>query len=117
MIGGIRTERRAGFADGLHPARSPNGLPLIAIVIGGLIFAFGEGGSKCVIAGIVFGLGMALGATNFLNWLFPGSIRRVWPLPKDPPGWERIYEGSFLEAARVTQLSGDSPGRFSPTLP
>ena len=30
--------------------------------------------------------------------------------PKDPPGWERIYEGSFLEAALVSQLSGDFPG-------
>ena len=28
----------------------------------------------------------------------------------DPPGWERIHEGSFLEAALVTQLSGDFPG-------
>ena len=26
--------------------------------------------------------------------------------PEDPPGWERIHEGSFLEAALVTQLSG-----------
>ena len=30
--------------------------------------------------------------------------------PSDPPGWERIHEGSFLEAALVTQLSGDFPG-------
>ena len=30
--------------------------------------------------------------------------------PADPPGWERIYEGSFLEAVLVTQLSGDFPG-------
>ena len=30
--------------------------------------------------------------------------------PSDPPGWERIYEGSFLEAVLVTQLSGDFPG-------
>ncbi len=30
--------------------------------------------------------------------------------PDDPPGWERIHEGSFLEAALVTQLSGDFPG-------
>ena len=30
--------------------------------------------------------------------------------PEDSPGWERIYEGSFLEAALVTQLSGDFPG-------
>ena len=46
------------------------GLSLIAIVIGGLMFAFGEGGSKRALAGIVFGLGMAMGAANFLNWLF-----------------------------------------------
>ena len=30
--------------------------------------------------------------------------------PEDPPGWERIHEGSFLEAALVTQLTGDFPG-------
>ena len=30
--------------------------------------------------------------------------------PEDPPGWERIHEGSFLEAILVTQLSGDFPG-------
>ena len=27
----------------------------------------------------------------------------------DPPEWERIYEGAFLEAVLVTQLSGDFP--------
>ena len=31
-------------------------------------------------------------------------------LPADPPGWERIREGSFLEAVLVTQLTGDFPG-------
>ena len=46
------------------------GLSLIAIVIGGLMFAFGEGGSKRALAGIIFGIGMAVGAGNFLNWLF-----------------------------------------------
>ncbi len=46
------------------------GLSLIAIVIGGLMFAFGEGGSKKALAGIIFGLGMAMGAVNFLGWLF-----------------------------------------------
>ena len=30
--------------------------------------------------------------------------------PDDPPGWERIREGSFLEAVLVTQLSGEFPG-------
>ena len=47
------------------------GLSLISIVIGGLMFAFGEGGSKRAMAGIIFGLGMAMGAVNFLGWLFP----------------------------------------------
>ena len=46
------------------------GLSLIAIVVGGLMFAFGEGGSKKALAGIVFGLGMAMGAASFLAWLF-----------------------------------------------
>ena len=45
-------------------------LSLVAIVIGGLMFAFGEGGSKKALAGIVFGLGMTLGAANFIDWLF-----------------------------------------------
>jgi len=46
------------------------GLALVAIVIGGLTFAFGEGGEKKTFAGIVFGLGMAVLAVNFLTWLF-----------------------------------------------
>lgn len=46
------------------------GLSLVAIVVGGLLFAFGEGDSKRMLAGIVFGVGMAIGAVNFMNWLF-----------------------------------------------
>jgi len=46
------------------------GLALVAIVIGGLTFAFGEGGGKKSFAGIIFGLGMALLAVNFMTWLF-----------------------------------------------
>ena len=46
------------------------GLALVAIVVGGLMFAFQEGGSKQALAGIIFGLGMALGAVNFITWLF-----------------------------------------------
>ena len=30
--------------------------------------------------------------------------------PADPDGWDRIYEGSFLEAVLVTELSGEFPG-------
>ena len=47
------------------------GLSLVSIVIGGVTFAFGEGGSKRLLAGIVFGVGMAIGAVNFMAWLFP----------------------------------------------
>ena len=49
------------------------GLSLVAIVVSGLTFAFGEGGSKRVLAGVLFGVGMAIAAVNFLAWLFPGS--------------------------------------------
>ena len=36
----------------------------------------------------------------------PGRLVR----PDDSPGWERIHEGTFLEAVLVTQLSGEFPG-------
>jgi type IV secretory pathway VirB2 component (pilin) len=35
------------------------GLSLVAIVVGGLMFAYGEGQSKKMLAGIVFGVGLA----------------------------------------------------------
>ena len=46
------------------------------------------------------------------------SLARVGPAtetpvarrPTDPDGWDRIYEGSFLEAVLVTELSGEFPG-------
>ena len=46
------------------------------------------------------------GSTTAQGYSSPARIET----PQDPPGWERIYEGSFLEAALVTQLSGDFPG-------
>ena len=45
-------------------------LSLVAIVIGGLMFMFGEAGAKRQISGIVFGGGLALFAGQFLTWLF-----------------------------------------------
>lgn len=45
------------------------GLALVAIVIGGLMYAFGEGGSKSQIAGLVFGAGLVLGAIQFIQWV------------------------------------------------
>lgn len=48
-------------------------LSLVAIVVGGLMFAFGEGSHKRMLAGIVFGVGMAVAAVNFLSWILPGN--------------------------------------------
>ena len=45
-------------------------LALVSIVIGGLMFMFGEGGAKRQISGIVFGGGLALFSAQFLVWLF-----------------------------------------------
>ena len=49
---------------------TPSAETVLVIVVGGLMFAFGEGGSKRTLAGIIFGIGMAVGAVNFLAWLF-----------------------------------------------
>jgi type IV secretion system protein TrbC len=57
----------------LCEAAIAKGLSLVAIVVGGLMFAFGDGGSKKMLSGIIFGLGMALGAVNSISWLFPSS--------------------------------------------
>ena len=43
-------------------------LAIVAVVIGGLLYAFGEGGSKSQLAGIAFGTGMVLLAPSFLTW-------------------------------------------------
>ena len=47
------------------------GLSLVAVVLGGLTIALSESGdSKRTFAGILFGVGMAVGAANMLVWLF-----------------------------------------------
>jgi len=45
---------------------------LIAIVIGGFGFAFGEPGAKKNLAGVAMGSGIAIMATNVLTWLWGG---------------------------------------------
>ena len=40
----------------------------------------------------------------------PETETPVVDRPADPDGWDRIYEGSFLEAVLVTELSGEFPG-------
>ena len=51
---------------------------MIAVVVGGLMFAFGEGGSKKALAGIIFGLGMAMGAANFLAVALLMERAKTW---------------------------------------
>jgi len=47
------------------------GFAIVCVVVGGLEFAFDTGGhGKRIVGAIVFGLGMALGAANFIAWLF-----------------------------------------------
>ena len=43
---------------------------LIAIVIGGYMFAHGEPGAKRNLAGVAAGTGIAVMATNILSWLW-----------------------------------------------
>jgi type IV secretory pathway VirB2 component (pilin) len=46
------------------------GLAAVAIVVGGLTLGFSEGSGRRTLGGLIFGLGMALGANVFMNWLF-----------------------------------------------
>ncbi len=50
------------------------------------------------------------GAAAPVSLTQPSMETPVAGQPADPDGWDRIYEGSFLEAVLVTQLSGDFPG-------
>jgi type IV secretory pathway VirB2 component (pilin) len=63
-------ERAASNLERTFTGPLARSLALVAIVIGGLLFMFGEGGAKRQISGIVFGGGLALFATQFLAWLF-----------------------------------------------
>lgn len=65
-------ENAVGVLQQAFTSTIARGLSLVAIVVSGLTFAFGEGGSKRVLAGVLFGVGMAIAAVNFLAWLFPG---------------------------------------------
>lgn len=63
-------ERAALNLEGTFTGPLARSLALVSIVIGGLMFMFGEGGAKRQISGIVFGGGLALFAGQFLTWLF-----------------------------------------------
>lgn len=70
--GGSPWENAVNVLEQAFTGPIATGLSLVAIVVGGLMFAYGEGQSKRMLAGIVFGIGMAIGAVNFMAWLFPG---------------------------------------------
>jgi type IV secretory pathway VirB2 component (pilin) len=63
-------ERAASNLEATFTGPLARSLSLVSIVIGGLMFMFGEGGAKRQISGIVFGGGLALFAGQFLAWLF-----------------------------------------------
>ena len=63
-------ERAASNLEVAFTGPLARSLALVSIVIGGLMFMFGEGGAKRQISGIVFGGGLALFAAQFLAWLF-----------------------------------------------
>ena len=69
--GGSPWENAVGVLQQAFTSTIARGLSLVAIVVSGLTFAFGEGGSKRVLAGVLFGVGMAIAAVNFMAWLFP----------------------------------------------
>ena len=52
----------------------------------------------------------ASGTAPSLALVQPETETPVVGRPTDPDGWDRIYEGSFLEGVLVTQLSGEFPG-------
>ena len=49
------------------------GLAVVAVIYGGLSYAFGEGGSKSALAAIIFGVGMVLLAPQMLVYFFGGT--------------------------------------------
>ena len=69
--GGSPWENAVAVLEQAFTGPIATGLSLVAIVLGDLMFAYGEGQSKRMLAGLVFGIGMAIGAVNFMAWLFP----------------------------------------------
>jgi type IV secretory pathway VirB2 component (pilin) len=63
-------ERAAANLETTFTGPLARSLALVAIVLGGPMFMFGEAGAKRQISGIVFGGGLALFAAQFLTWLF-----------------------------------------------
>jgi type IV secretory pathway VirB2 component (pilin) len=59
----------AGQLASIFTGPIAKGFSLVATVLGGLELAFGEGGSRRAVGGLVFGTGLALGAASFISWI------------------------------------------------
>src|SRR5258708_21112902 len=58
-------ENAVGVLQQAFTSTIARGLSLVAIVVSGLTLAFGEGGWNRVLAGVLFGVGMAIAAVKF----------------------------------------------------
>jgi type IV secretory pathway VirB2 component (pilin) len=92
-------------------------LALVAIVIGGLMFMFGEGGAKRQISGIVFGGGLAPATFNLFYSFLAGVLIFVglygfglWATRRDPqmlgillssPGFKARYDAAKHDPVTV----------------
>ena len=47
------------------------GLAVVAIVVSGPMCAFGESAAERTFAGVILGVATAVGAVNFMSWVFP----------------------------------------------
>src|SRR2546429_9828636 len=70
-VGGSPWENAVNVLMQAFTTTIARGLSLVSIVVAGLTFAFGEGGSKRVLAGVLFRVGMAIAAVDLLSWPFP----------------------------------------------
>lgn len=70
LFGQSPWERAAFNLEASFTGPLARSLALVAVVLGGLTFMFGEQGAKRQLSGIVFGGGLALFAGQFLVWLF-----------------------------------------------
>src|SRR5579864_3957075 len=90
-------------------------LALVAIVIGGLMFMYGESGAKRQISGIVFGGGLALFAAQFLTWLFCRVQQHVWRWHHaGPPDLPAPLQGPSSSADRLRRRSPPVLSRAAP---
>ena len=106
-------ERAAANLEASFTGPLARSLALVAIVIGGLMFMFGEGGAKRQISGIVFGGGLACSPSSSS----PGCSdrRRRTHGRHEPPRVSRRVSGAASPADRVRRRSAPvlpgAPGR------